>query len=137
MGQSITRNGLTLTLERITVAQSLPNSFDESNYPVPGAVYLVAEFSMSSDPEFNSGCWMAVIGDGRQWISSYLSLPKGYQQDCADTRSGTISKVFEVPKRALPEIIGIQVGYSEYADPERTIQLAGHFLFFEGSAPVE
>jgi hypothetical protein len=136
-GQSVTQNGLTLTLEQLTVAESLPNSFAESNVPVPGAVYLVAEFSLSSDPEFNSGCVAYAVGAGRQWSSSYLSLPNGQQQDCLDTHSGTIIKVFEVPKRALPEIIGVQMGYSEYADPERTTLIAGHFLFFEGKAPLE
>jgi hypothetical protein len=137
-GQSASFSGMELRLERLSPVESLPPGFEggDPNLPVPGAVYLVAEFSLAGDPEPNSSCWAYLAGEGRGWNETFQSLPSGFYQRCGDAPSGQVTKVFEVPKRALGEVGGVWISFSKTdGEPEAEVQAADR-VFFEAAGPL-
>jgi hypothetical protein len=108
-GEAWQAGGAEWKLERIYVLDD--SGFDDSERPVAGAVFVVAEVSFAGD-SVDVSCTVELLGEDRQWTQSYVPsavLGDDVVSSCADSPGGTVAVAFQIPASAVGEVRGVEL----------------------------
>jgi|GEM_PF-3312825 len=123
-GQTWSAAGVGLTSNAAKHGTTITVSGQNPYKAAPGAVYVVVAIDYTlTAADLNQSCSMALVGNGRSWLSTDAGLPlgigdvlPGVTATCSGTDSagdpalsGTMGALFEIPESALGEIQGVQV----------------------------
>jgi len=83
-----------------------------STYPskIPGAAYVMAQFTVTSDAEFQV-CGALAQGNGRTWMATNVTPVAEPSLWCQPITGGTLQLVATVPPTAVAELRGIIISF--------------------------
>lgn len=84
--------------------------------PAPGAIFVVAKFDYDSATTLELYCGVHLIGDEREWSTSFFTpVNEDASSGCDGRPSGTAEVLFEIPAAALDEIRGLRIAAGDDA----------------------
>ncbi len=108
-GTTGTAAGVEWRLVGLAAAETVPSGLS-SVEPVPGAVFVLARFDYAGPAGRELGCRVTLLGEGREWTSRFHTpSDAGVSAGCDGRPAGTAEVLFEIPRRAVGEVRGLEV----------------------------